>query len=110
MHDILWEQPIYRLQFLESIWSFSIDDGNGSEKFPVNEFTFHQTLLHLFAENVECRQGFQGLISWRLRFRREREIRHRLFRSSIKCAIRYFHTIVQRNVQKCMIPVQSCFS
>ena len=56
-----------RLRFLESICSFTINDGDGSNKRHLkNEFALFQNFLHLFqfAENVKCRRIFQELISW----------------------------------------------
>ena len=47
-----------------------------------------------------------------LKFRKRKNIRHRLFTSSIKFAIRHFHVVIvqgrQRNVQKSVMHVQSC--
>ena len=83
---------------------------------PWTEFAFLQTLSRLFqfAENVKRRRIFQEFISWgpHSSLGRQRKIRHRLFTSSIKRAIRHFHVLVvqwrQRNVQKSVMHVQSC--
>ena len=84
---------------LRKIGSFSIDDGNDSENFSFKmNFPFFQTLLRLFqfAENGKCRRISLELISWgpHSSLEREKEIRLRLFTSSIKLAIRHFHVVV----------------
>ena len=59
---------------------------------------FFQTLSRLFqfAENGKCRRISLELISWgpHSSLEREKEIRRRLFTSSIKLAIRHFHVVV----------------
>ena len=81
------------------IGSFSIDDGNGSENvsFKMNS-RFFQSLSRLFqfAENGKCRRISLELISRGpySSLKREKEIRRRLFTSSIKLAIRHFHVVV----------------
>ena len=78
--------------------SFSSHDGNGSEKvsFKMNS-RFFQSLSRLFqfAENGKCRRISLELISWgpHSSLEREKEIRRRLFTSSIKLAIRHFHVV-----------------
>ena len=83
----------------DTLGSFSIDDGNGSENvsFKMNS-RFFQSLSRLFqfAENGKCRRISLELISWgpHSSLEREKEIRRRLFTSSIKLAIRHFHVVV----------------
>ena len=81
-----------------------------------NEFPSSQSLSRLFqfAENGNCSWISLELISWgpHSSLEREKEIRRRLFTSSIKLAIRHFHVVVVqgrwRNVQKSVKHVQSC--
>ena len=80
-----------------SIGSFSIDDGNGRENVSFKkEFPFFQSLSRLFqfAENDKCRRISMELISWgpHSSLEREKEIRRRLFASSIK--LRNFDVVV----------------
>ena len=82
-----------------TLGSFSIDDGNGSEnvRFKMNSRFFNLfSRLFQFAENGKCRRISLGLISWgpHSSLEREKEIRRRLFTSSIKLAIRHFHVVV----------------
>ena len=59
--------------------------------------------LFQFVENGKCRQISLELISRgsHSSLEREKEIRHHLFTSSIKLAIRHFHIVVARTVKKC---------
>ena len=82
-----------------TIASFSIEDGDGSEKGHFEKaFAFFQTSLRLFqsAENVKCRRISVALFSWRPQssLERERKIRRRLFTSPTKREIRHFHVVV----------------
>ena len=98
--------------------NFSIDDGNGSENvsFKVNcrFFNLCRVYSNLLNMAAKCRRISQKLISWapHSSLEREKEIRRRLFTSSIKLAIRHFHVVVVqgrwRNVPKSMMHVQSC--
>ena len=85
----------------EATGSFSIDDCNRSENFSFKmNSPFFQSLSRLFqfTENGKCRRISLELISWGLpsSLEREKEIRRRLFTSSIKLAIRHFHVVVVR--------------
>ena len=72
--------------------------------------------LFQFTENVKCRRISLELIFWGpdSSLERERKIRRRLFALSIKPEIRHFHVVVvqwrQRNLQKSVMHVQSCFA
>ena len=81
-----------------TIRSFSIEEGDGSEDVTEKTFAFFQTLSRLFqsAENVKCRRISQALISWQPQssLERERKIRRRLCKSSIKREIRHFHVVI----------------
>ena len=78
------------------VGSFSIDDGDGSENvtFKMNSRFSFQTLSRIFrfAKNVKCRRISLELIYWRPHssLQRGRNIRRRLFTSSIKREIRNF--------------------
>ena len=86
---------IFMILFLiaaSSLRSFSIDDGDGT--FKMNSRFSFQTFSNLlqFAEKVKCRLISPGIdfletaLKFR-QFRRERNIRRRLFTSSIKVII-----------------------
>ena len=101
----------------DTLGSFSIDDGDSSEKvtFKMNS-RFFQTLSRLFqfTENVKCERISLELISGGpdSRLEREKKIRRRLFTFSINRESRHFRVVVvqwrQRNVQKSVMHVQSC--
>ena len=98
--------------------SFSIDDSDGAKNvlFMMNSRCFK--LCRVYSNSLKMsnvpRQISLELITWapHSSLDREKNIRHRLFTSSIKFAIRHFHVIIvqgrQRNVQKSVMHVQSC--
>ena len=84
----------------KKLGSFSIDDGNGSENvtFKMNSRFFN--LCRVYSNLLKMASvrefPYMELISWGPHsiLEREKEIRHRLFTSSIKLAIRHFHVVV----------------
>ena len=113
-----WDHVARNVIAARNNWgSFSIDDSNDSDNviFKMNSH-FFQSLsgLFQFAESGKCKRISLELISWgpHSSLGREKEIRRRLFTSSIKHAIRHFHVVVvqgrKRNVQKSVMHVQSC--
>ena len=98
--------------------SFSIDDSDGAKNvlFMMNSRCFK--LCRVYSNSLKMsnvpRQISLELITWapHSSLDREKNIRHRLFTSSIKFAIRHFHVVIvqgrQRNVQKSVMHVQSC--
>ena len=92
-----------------SLGSFSIDDGDGSEKSLLKWFALFQPLSRLFqfTEKMEFGRISLELISWGpdSSVERERKIRRRLFTLCINGEIRHFHVVV---VQKGVMHVQSC--
>ena len=109
-HDALWLQPIYRLRFLESKWSFSIDDGDDRENVTFKINSRFVKLCRFYANSLKCQMqaNFPGVdfLGTALKFRnRKKRIRRRFFTSFGKRAIsRHFHVEVmqwwQRNVLK----------
>ena len=109
-HDTLWLQPIYRLRFLESKWSFSIDDGDDRENVTFKINSRFVKLCRFYANSLKCQMqaNFPGVdfLGTALKFRnRKKRIRRRFFTSFGKRAIsRHFHVEVmqwgQRNVLK----------
>ena len=82
-----------------------------------SEFALLQTLSHIFhlVQFIKCWQIFLELNSKRL-YRssgKEKESRCLVFTSSTKREIRHFHVVAvqqrQRNVQKSVVHVQSCW-
>ena len=85
-----------------AIWvksgSFSIDDGNRSENisFKKNSLFSNTVAFIPICWKWQCRRISLEFISWGAdsTLEREKEIRSRLFTSSIKLAIRHFHVVV----------------
>ena len=97
--------------------SFSINDGYGSANVTCKMNLPFFKLCRVSSNSLTMSNEGEFPLSWFLRgpyssLKRERKIRHRLFTSSIKREIRYFHVVVvqwlQRNVQKNVMSVQSC--
>ena len=86
------------MPLLGTFGSFSIDDGNGSEdaSFKMNSRFFKLCPVYSNLLHGKCRRISLELISRgpHSSLEREKEIRRRLFTSSIKLAIRHFHVVV----------------
>ena len=106
------------LRFLDSKWSFSIDDSDGNENFSFKMSSRFGNLCRVYTNSLKMSNVGEFSRSWFLGDRiqvRERKIRCRLFTSSIKRAIRHFYVKVmkwrQRKVQNGVMNVQSyCFA